>query len=372
MNQFRNVAMNEPSNKTLMPTVYCLLPFKSGLMKKIFLLLSLIFNLTLQAQPTGTLIVLNKSGHTVNFIDLATDSIVAEIPTGIHPHEVAVSPNGNLAVVTNYGNAQARGNSLTVIDIPSRSVKYTFTLDYSAPHGIVFFDETRVLVTSETSKKLLLVNIENGLTEKTIDTGQEISHMVEYAPLPQRAFVANIGSGSVSVINLKDFSLVGIIKTGLGAEGIALAPDGKTLWVTNRAGDTVILIDVETLEILKVIPSEKFPIRVKLTQKSNLALVSNAQSGTVNIYRASEGLLLKTLSMEATSVEKEPGRLFQQFDNSPVPVGILIHPNERFAYVANTNADLITVIDLDKMQIQKRLMAGKEPDGLGYTPLTFK
>lgn len=341
-------------------------------MKSISTIIALMLTVLIHAQTTGTLIVLNKSGHTVNFIDLATDSLVAEIPTGLHPHEVAVSPDGNLAVVTNYGTAQNRGNSLTVIDIPSRSVKYTFTLDFSAPHGIVFFDETRVLVTSETSKKLLLVNIENGLTEKTISTGQEISHMVEYAPIPQRAFVANIGSGSVSVINMKDFTLDGVIKTGLGAEGIALSYDGKTLWITNRAGDTVTLLDVETLETLKVIPSEKFPIRVKLTKKSDLALVSNAQSGTVNIFRASEGLLLKTISMEATSVEKEPGRLFQQFDDSPVPVGILIHPDERFAYVANTNADVITVIDLNNMQIQKRLKAGKEPDGLGYTSLTFK
>lgn len=340
--------------------------------KPLYILIFFFFGTMLYAQTEGTLIVLNKSGHTVNFIDLATDRIVAEIPTGKNPHEVAVNTDGTLAVVTNYGNADHRGNSLTVIDIPNKSVKYTHLLDYSAPHGIVFFDENRVLVTSETSKRLLLVNIENGLIEKTVSTAQDISHMVEYAPKPQRAFVANIGSGSVSVIDLKNFQLIQNIKTGLGAEGIAVSPDGKVVWITNRAGDTVTLLDTESLETLKVIPSEKFPIRVKLTQKSGLALVSNAQTGTVNIYKATEGLLLKTLSMEATATEKEPGRLFQQFDNSPVPVGILIHPNDRYAYVANTNADVITVIDLEKMQIQKRLKAGKEPDGLGFTPITFE
>ncbi|MDT8414769.1 MAG: YncE family protein [Flavobacteriaceae bacterium] len=322
-------------------------------------------------QQSGTLIVLNKSSHTVNFIDLDTDAIVAELQTGQNPHEVAVNPSGTLAVVTNYGTAQQRGNSLTVIDIPNRKVVRTIELTYTAPHGIEFFDSNRVMVTSETSQSLLLVDIESGKTDQVINTGQEISHMVTFAPKAKRAFVANIGSGSVSVIDMVDFTLEKITKTGQGAEGVAVSPDGNRLWITNRAGNTVTVLDVASLQLLKTIPSEKFPIRVKFTQKNHLALVSNAETGTVNIYDARDGKLLKTISMEATSVEKEPGRLFQDFENSPVPVGILIHPNDRFAYVANTNADVITVIDLETFTIIKRLKAGKEPDGLGFTSLTF-
>jgi hypothetical protein len=40
--------------------------------------------------------------------------------------------------------------------------------------------------------------------------------------------------------------------------------------------------------------------------------------------------------------------------------------------VANTNADIVTMIDLKTWQVAGRLMAGKEPDGLGYSPLTLK
>jgi DNA-binding beta-propeller fold protein YncE len=39
--------------------------------------------------------------------------------------------------------------------------------------------------------------------------------------------------------------------------------------------------------------------------------------------------------------------------------------------VADTNADTVTVIDLQTWQIVDRLTAGKEPDGLGYSPLTL-
>ena len=49
------------------------------------------------------------------------------------------------------------------------------------------------------------------------------------------------------------------------------------------------------------------------------------------------------------------------------PVGILVRPDGRQAYVANTNADIITVIDLVDWKIIRRLTAGKEPDGMSWT-----
>jgi DNA-binding beta-propeller fold protein YncE len=65
-------------------------------------------------------------------------------------------------------------------------------------------------------------------------------------------------------------------------------------------------------------------------------------------------------------------RIFSQFGNSPVPVGILVAPELKHAFVANTNADVITAIDLKTWEIADRLTAGKEPDGLGYSRLSVK
>jgi YVTN family beta-propeller protein len=67
-------------------------------------------------------------------------------------------------------------------------------------------------------------------------------------------------------------------------------------------------------------------------------------------------------------------RVMMQSDKTaqgPVPVGILIVPSLSQAFVANTNADTVTVIDLKTWQITDRLTAGKEPDGLGYSELSL-
>jgi YVTN family beta-propeller protein len=55
-----------------------------------------------------------------------------------------------------------------------------------------------------------------------------------------------------------------------------------------------------------------------------------------------------------------------------VPVGILMPEPLSLAFVANTNADTITVIDLNTLQVVNRLKAGREPDGLAYTSLTVQ
>ncbi len=42
----------------------------------------------------GTLVVANKAEATVSLVDVASGEVVATLPTGAGPHEVAVSPDG--------------------------------------------------------------------------------------------------------------------------------------------------------------------------------------------------------------------------------------------------------------------------------------
>ena len=62
----------------------------------------------------ATLLVANKSDDTVDLFDLASGKSTATLPTGEAPHEVSVSPDGKLAVVSNYGGRDRAGSTLTV------------------------------------------------------------------------------------------------------------------------------------------------------------------------------------------------------------------------------------------------------------------
>lgn len=336
---------------------------------------SIAFCATGLAADSGTLLVLNKSDNTVSLINLATRKTVATLPTGVGPHEVAVSPNGKIAVIADYG-AQTPGSSLTVIDIPGK--KHVKTIDlgqYRRPHGIVWLRGNEIAVTVEGNKAMLIVDVQSGQVAGVIATDQNVSHMVVVAARSQKAFIANIGSGSVTVLDLKARRKVSDILTGAGAEGIDISPDQKEVWVTNRAANTVSVIDVASLKIIATLESKDFPIRAKFAPGGKYVLVSNARSGDVAVFDAATRKEVRRIPMQLKAAEGATAgqRIFgNQFGQSPVPVGILVASKLSHAFVANTNADIVTMIDLKTWQITERLTAGKEPDGLGYSPLTVK
>ncbi len=336
----------------------------------VFILL-IILNVAVALSQTGTLIVLNKSDHTATFIDVASRKALATVPTGTAPHEVAVSPDGKTAVVANYGTREAPGNTLSIIDVPGKKKLKDIDLgDYKRPHGSAWMSDHTVIVTVEANKAVLVVDVQSGKVVDALETGQNISHMVVLTPDRSLAFVANIGSGTATVLDLKGKRRLATIETGAGAEGIDITPDGREVWVTNRAANTISVIDVATLKVTAVLESKAFPIRVKFTPDGQYALVSNAQSGDVAVFDAEAKKEIRRIKMEFSPVNDADKRLFgNQFGTSPVPVGILVEPSGRYAYVANTQADVVTVLDLKEWKIADRLTAGKEPDGLGYSSM---
>ena len=106
-------------------------------------------------------------------------------------------PSGRTGVVTIYGQRPA-GNELAIIDIASGTVKRTISLgQYTRPHGVVFIpgDETRVVVTSESTGNVVIVNIEGGTVEAAIPTVAQGSHMAAITADGKRVFTSNVDVG---------------------------------------------------------------------------------------------------------------------------------------------------------------------------------
>ena len=61
-------------------------------------------NVVAAETPSSALLVLNKEEATLAIVDLASGKVVGRVPTGEGPHEVAVSSDGKLAFVGNYGS----------------------------------------------------------------------------------------------------------------------------------------------------------------------------------------------------------------------------------------------------------------------------
>lgn len=314
-----------------------------------------------------TLIVLNKSDHNAALVNPRTHEVIAKLPTGQGPHEVTVSKNGRVAYVTNYGSfaifrneqqAEQRrmepGHTITVLDLKKKAVVATWDLgEYRQPHGIAVSENgKRVWVTAEANQAVLELDAKTGKILNAWKTEQRTSHMVVVTPNQRKLYVANIGSGSVSVVDRSNpftKSAVKTIVTAPGAEGIAVLPDGSAVWVVNRASDSISEIDVQTDTVKATFPSNgKFPIRVKFTPDGKLALVSNAQSNKVTVFDV---------------VTRQP---VGDIEVGMMPVGIQITPDGKTAYVANTNENKVSVLDIAARKVAATFTTGTEPDGMAW------
>lgn len=325
------------------------------------------------AAPRDTLIVLAKSGHEALLLDAGSGETFARLPTGKGPHEVAVRADGRVAVVADYGTQVdgrfVSGTTLTVLDLVARAALRTIELPgHGRPHGVQFLpDGRRLAVTSEASRSLLIVDVDKGAIEQALPTGADASHMLALAPDGSRAYVANIAGGTVSVLDLASGELVQVVSTGAGCEGVDVSPDGKQVWTSNRAADTLTVLDAASLELLAQVPAPGFPIRVKLTPDGARAVVSCATAGLVRVFDVATRAERAAIALDAAPAADAGARMLgEALAASPTPVGVLIAPDSRRAWIAATNADVVFALDLDTLTIRARFPAGPEPDGLGF------
>jgi YVTN family beta-propeller protein len=325
----------------------------------------------LDVNHQGTIIVANKSGDDVYFIDRATGETLLVLPAGLEPHEVEVSPDGKIAVVCNYGNRENPGKTLSVYDVAEGVLMKTIDLGiHTRPHGMKWLNGTsNMLVTAEGSQNLLLVDVQAGRVLSAMSTNEPVSHMVGAAPGISMAFVPSIRTGNVVVFDLETGQILDVLHSGAGAEGIDVNPDETEVWVTNRADNTITVFDTQSLQVIATIPCSDFPIRGKFTPDGSKFLVSNARSGSITVFDAINKTQIADIKLTPPVPEDtDAERYFAEFEGTSIPIGLVI-PDNRTAYVANTRSDVVSVINLDNFEITGHFPAGKEPDGIGFSPL---
>lgn len=298
--------------------------------------------------PSGTLLVGNKGENSLSFIDLATGRELGRSPTGPMPHEIAVSPNARQAAVVAYG-----GRSIDIFDIATRQrVREIDLSPNEGPHGIVWLPDGRIIATTERSRSLTIVDPRRGVS--AIATDQQGTHMVAVSPDGRRAYTANIGSGTVSVLDLAAGAKLRDIVVGGRPEAIALSPDGRTLWVGDNQGARVLAFDTGSFERLAEVATGAVPIRVAVSPDGRWAVTSNAGAGTLTVIDTGTRRVARTISVSG--------------DPQAAQVTILFSPDGRLLYAAETGRDQVAEVELASGRVLRRLPAGRNGDGLAIVP----
>ncbi len=198
------------------------------------------------AQTAPRLLVLNKTDATLAIVDPATRAVLGTVPTGEAPHELAVSADGKLAFVANYG-AQTPGHTISMIDLGARKeLRRVEVAPLLRPHGIQVVNG-RVYFTSEIARVVARYDPEADRVDWIFGTGQDTTHMLRVSSDETRIVTANIRGNSLSILERGQNPLAwtaSVVAVGRGPEGFDLSPDGTQIWAANSADGTVSIVDV--------------------------------------------------------------------------------------------------------------------------------
>ena len=292
------------------------------------------------------LLIGNKGEDTVSFVDLGTGKELDRSPTGRMPHEIAISPDGRQAAVVAYG-----GKTIDLFDVATRAKLKTIDLTPNeGPHGIAWLKDGRIVVTTERSQSIAVVDPVAGAVTASIKTDQQGTHMVAVSADRNIAYTANIASGTVSVIDLAAGKKLRDMPVGGRPEGIALSPDDLTLWVGDLEGSRVQVFDTATYDKLGEVKTGGIPIRVAASPDGRWIVTSNLQAGGLTIIDAATRQHVRDVTLSGS---QEAGQ-----------VTILFSADGKQLYAAETGADVVAEVEIETGRVLRRLPAGKNGDGL--------
>ena len=323
-----------------------------------FLSSLLTFSLSVIALPCAaqTLLVANQGDRTLSLIDPTIGQQITAIPeNAITGHEVAASPDGHTAYVPIYGNSGVGkpgtdGRMMLVIDLPTH--KITNTVDFGhgvRPHCAVYEPNRNLLyVTTELDKTVSVIDPRTLKIVGTVPTGQPESHMLAISHDGRLGYTANVGPGTVSVLDLAARKEITVIPISGNTQRIAISPDDSMVFTADQIKPQLAVIDTATKKVKAWVPLATPGYGTASSKDGRYLLVAVPKASHVAVVD------LKTLQVTRT------------IDVPSAPQEVLVQPDNKMAYVSCNASHKVAAINLTDWKVEKLIDAGKGADGLAW------
>jgi len=309
-----------------------------------------------QAPGRGFLLVCNKGDESLGIIDVNTGKQVATVAEGgATGHEVAASPDGKTAYVPIYGNAGVGkpgtdGDRMVVIDIASRKITGTVNFGKGVrPHLPVFGPKNGMLyVTTELEQAITIVDPKTLKIVGQIPTGQPESHMLVISHDGRRGYTANVGPGTVSVLDMDAKKTLTVIPISGSTQRISISPDDKLVFTSDQVTPRLAVIDTATNKVKNWVALPGPGYGTAPTPDGKWLLVDIPSKNQVAVVDLSAMKVVKNLDVPAA------------------PQAVVVRPDGKEAYASCDASHKIAVIDAANWTIKGTIDAGAGADGLAW------
>ena len=298
----------------------------------------------------------NSDNNNVSVIDTATNppGVVATVLAGTNPRGVASVEKASetLTFITNYGS-----NTVSVIrtfsDTLTTNVVFEKVRDINVgknPYGIAVDPAgTFAYVTNFGGGTVSKIDLGNYSVTATIPVGSNPIGIV-VSPDGSKVYAVNNASGTVSVISAADNTNIGTVAVGINPFGAAVHPSGSFVYVTNSGTNSISVIKTADNSVTtKVDFHLASPSGVAVNPTGTPVYITNFSSGTVSFFDANSN----TFSSPNIGVGINP-------------MGVSLSTEGMFTYVVSSFDGTVAVID-NSTNTEKlpRIKVGATPYALG-------
>jgi DNA-binding beta-propeller fold protein YncE len=301
------------------------------------------------------LLVANKAANTLGLIDPDSAKQIATVSeSGITAHEVVASPDGKLAFVPIYGDSGVGlpgtdGSAIDVVDLETRRTIQTIKFDRGVrPHCAVIGPKDGMLyVTTELKQSVTVIDPRSLKIVGEIPTGQPESHMLAISPDGTRGYTANVGPGTVSVLDIANRKTLNVIKIANHVQRISVSADGKWVFTSDTEKPRLAVISTASNKVDRWIDLPAMGYGSAVTPNGAMLIIAIPAKNSVAVVD------LKTMSV--TKVVEVAAN----------PQEVLIRPDGKTAYVSCISTGQVAAVDISDWSV-KLIDAGKGADGLAW------
>jgi YVTN family beta-propeller protein len=305
--------------------------------------------------PAGFLFIANQGDHTALVVSVDSRQVVSKAGVDINGHEVAVAPNHRFGYVPIYGNSGVGrpgtdGSTIVVVDLRAgRAVKLIDLGKPVRPHCAKFAPDGLLYVSAELSNALYIIDPNLGKLVAEVPTGAPESHMFVLSPDGHRAYTANVGSGSVSVLDLQKRSLITVIPVAKRVQRISISTDGRHVYTHDQDSPRIAVIDTASNKLARWIDLPAIVYSSTPTPDGKL-LLANAPTGKLFVIDLS--------SEKVTSAYDIPQAIGE----------IAVDANSQRAFVSCPQKGTIEILDIRRGKLESPIVLTQGVDGLEWLP----
>jgi YVTN family beta-propeller protein len=308
------------------------------------------------ALERGVLLVANKGDRALGIIDPAAGMQVAEVPeNGITGHEAIASPDGKTAYVPIYGDSGVGkpgtdGTNMVVIDIATRNI--VGNVDFGRgvrPHCAQFGPKNGLLyVSTELDHSISIIDPKTLKIIGSVPTGQAESHMFVISHDGKRAYTANVGPGTVSVLDLDARKTLQVIPISGTTQRISISVDDKRIFTSDQTKPRLAVVNTMTDKVENWVDLPGLGYGTAPTPDGKWLVVAVPAANKVAVID------LRTM------------RVAHTIDVPKAPQESLVRPDGKMAYVSCDASAKVAAIRTSDWTVDSLIDAGKGADGLAW------